>query len=123
MPREFDRATRLGRQIRRDLAELLQWEANDPRLAGVTVADVEVARDLALARVHVQLPPGEGREAEEALQALRRAGSYLRTRLADRLRVRSVPELRFEHDRSPETAARIERLLTGEGRDGEPPGG
>lgn len=133
MPREFDRATRLGRQIRRDLAELLQWEANDPRLAGVTVADVEVARDLALARVHVQLPPGGDREAEEALQALRRAGRYLRTRLADRLRVRSVPELRFEHDRSPETAARIERLLTGEGRDGrdeqddgrdgEPPGG
>ena len=111
MPREFDRAARLGRQIRRDLAALLQRETDDPRLSSVTVADVEVARDLACARVHVQLAPGE--DQEETLQALRRAARYLRTRLAARLRVRNVPELRFEHDRSPETAQRIERLLAG----------
>ena len=111
MPREFDRAARLGPQIRRDLAGLLQWETDDPRLATVTVADVEVARDLASARVHVQLSPGG--DQEETLQALRRAARYLRTRLAARLRVRHVPELRFEHDRSPETASRIERLLAG----------
>ena len=61
--------------------------------------------------------PGE--DHEETLRALRRAARYLRTRLAGRLRVRNVPELRFEHDRSPETAARIERLLAGpEGLDG-----
>lgn len=116
MPREFNRATRLGRQIRRDLAGLLQWETNDPRLASVTVADVEVAPDLACARVHVQLSSEDG---EETLLALRRAARYLRTRLAGRLRIRKVPELRFEHDRSPETASRLERLLAGsEGIDG-----
>lgn len=119
MPREFDRAARIERQIRRDLAGLLQWESADPRFASVTVSDVEVARDLASARVHVQMSPGE--DHEETLLALRRAARYLRTRLATRLRIRSVPELRFEHDRSPETAARIERLLAGqepEGPDG-----
>lgn len=117
MPREFDRADRLGRQIRRDLAGLLQREAADPRFASVTVSEVEVARDLACARVHVQTPPGDDRE--EALHALRGAARYLRTRLAGRLRVRNVPELRFEHDRSPDTGARIERLLSGpEGFDG-----
>ena len=117
MPREFDRAARLGRQIRRDLAALLQWETADPRLVSVTVSDVEVARDLSSARVHVQMPPGE--QQEETLLALRRAARYLRTRLAGRLRVRNVPELRFEHDRSPETASRIERLLAGaEGANG-----
>jgi len=117
MPREFDRATRLERQIRRDLAGLLQWETADPRFASVTVSDVEVARDLACARVHVQMSPGE--DHEETLRALRRAARYLRTRLAARLRIRNVPELRFEHDRSPETASRIEQLLAGsEGPDG-----
>ena len=117
MPREFDRAARLERQIRRDLAGLLQWETADPRLSAVTVSDVEVARDLASARVHVQMPPGE--DHEETMRALRRAARYLRTRLAARLRIRNVPELRFEHDRSPETASRIEELLAGaEGPDG-----
>ena len=110
MPREFNRADRLGRQIRRDLAGLLQRETADPRFAAVTVAEVEVARDLACARVHVQMPP-EG-DHEETLHALRRAGRRLRTRLAGRLRVRRVPELRFEHDRSPDAGARIERLLS-----------
>ena len=113
MPREFNRAARLGRQIRRDLAGLLQRETGDPRLASVTVSDVEVARDLACAQVHVQMSPGENNE--ETLRALRRAARYLRTRLAGRLRVRNVPELRFVHDRSPETASRIERLLAGPG--------
>ena len=111
MPREFGRASRLGRQIRRDLAGLLQWESADPRFASITISDVEVARDLTHARVHVQLSPGE--DQEEALLALRGASRYLRTRLADRLRIRKVPELRFEHDQSPETAERIERLLAG----------
>ena len=117
MPREFNRAARLGSQIRRDLAGLLQREIADPRLASVTISEVEVARDLACARVHVQMSPGE--DHEESLRALRRAARYLRTRLAGRLRIRNVPELRFEHDRSPETASRIERLLAGpEGADG-----
>lgn len=117
MPREFDRAARLGRQIRRDLAGLLQHEIGDPRLVSVTVSDVEVARDLACARVHVQLPPGE--EQEETLRALRRASRYLRTRLAGRLRVRNVPDLRFEHDRSSQTGLHVERLLAGgRGADG-----
>ncbi len=117
MPREFDRGDRLGRQIRRDLAGLLQWEAADPRFASVTVSEVEVARDLTCARVHVQMSPGE--DHEETLRALRRAARYLRTRLAGRLRVRSMPELRFEHDRSPDTGSRIERLLSGpDGPDG-----
>ena len=111
MPREFDRAARLGRQIRRDLAGLLQWETGDPRLASVTVSEVEVAPDLAYARVHVQLSADE--DQEETLRALHRASRFLRTRLAGRLRIRNVPELRFEHDRSPETASRIERLLAG----------
>ena len=117
MPREFDRAARLGSQIRRDLAGLLQREIADPRLASVTVSEVEVARDLTCARVHVQMSPGE--DHEESLRALRRAARYLRTRLAGRLRIRNVPELRFEHDRSPEIASRIEQLLAApEGADG-----
>lgn len=118
MPREFDRAARLARQIRRDLAGLLHTETADPRFLSVTVSDVEVARDLARARVHVQLPPGE--DQEETIRALRQAARYLRTRLAGRLRVRNVPDLRFEHDRSPETASRIERLLAHGGDSDEP---
>ena len=114
MPREFGRTDRLGRQIRRDLAALLQWDTADPRFASVTVSEVEVARDLACARVHVQMSPGN--DEEETLRALRRAARYLRTRLAGRLRVRNVPALRFEHDRSPDTGSRIERLLSGSDR-------
>ena len=117
MAREFNRAARLERQIRRDLAGLLRWETGDPRLASVTVSEVEVARDLACARVHVQIPPDENEQ--ETLLALRRAARFLRTRLAARIRIRNVPELRFEHDRSPEIASRIEELLSPrEGPDG-----
>ena len=47
MPREFSRASRVAEQIRRELAELIAREVNDPRLRSAIVSRVEVTRDLA----------------------------------------------------------------------------
>ena len=56
MPKEFSRTLRVGEQIQRQLATIIQHEMKDPRLSGmVTVADVEVSRDLTHARVYVSL--------------------------------------------------------------------
>lgn len=123
MPREFDRAARIGGQIRREMAELLRTHATDPRMLSVTVVEVEVARNLAHARVYVQLPPGEPEEQAETMQLLDEAVPPLRARLAGRMRTKKVPALKFEQDRSPELAARLEELLADTPRSEEEEGG
>ena len=56
-------------------------------------------------------------DCRDQLESLERAGGFLRTKLARRLRLRSVPKLRFEFDALPEHASRIEALLAREDHD------
>ena len=51
------------------------------------------------------------RPSEETDKALTRATPFLRRQIGARMRLRRVPELRFEFDRSVENQDRIERIL------------
>ena len=119
MPREFSRASRVAEQIRRELAELIAREVNDPRLRSTTVSRVEVTRDLTQARVFIT--PGGESEVGSVLQAFAKAAGFLRHGLAGRLRARSVPRLLFSHDKALDDAAQLTRLIesTAAGTDGE----
>jgi ribosome-binding factor A len=110
MTQDVSRATRLAEQIRRDLAELIRLEVKDPRVELVTVTDVEVSRDLSHAKVFVTALAGE-QAALESIEALTRACGFLRRRLAQALKTRTVPELRFVYDESVERGARLSKLI------------
>lgn len=105
----FARHERVAAQLRREIATLIWRELKDPDIGQVTVTDVEVTRDLSVARVYVALPPDA--EVTPSLQALQHSAKYLRSLLGKSLRMRSIPELRFEHDDSLDQGERIESLL------------
>ena len=111
MQREFARHERVAAQLRRELATLIQREVNDPRLGPVTVTDVEVTRDLSVARVYLSSASPE--TIPGSLKVLKGAAGFLRSRLGRDLRMRAVPELRFVHDDSMQRGARIDSLLDG----------
>ncbi len=104
------RTRRVADRIQVELAEILSTKTEDPRLRVLSVTGAEVSRDLAVAKVWVSGSLGSEEEAS-VLQALERATPYFRSVLAPRLRLRVVPELRFQIDRSIDTGARIEQLL------------
>jgi ribosome-binding factor A len=111
MPKEFSRSLRLGDQIQRELAELIEREVKDPQVGMVTVTAVKVTRDLANAKVYVTVMGDNERTREESLRALQRAAGFLRSALASRLRVRIVPALHFVYDASIERGIRIGALI------------
>jgi ribosome-binding factor A len=53
MAREFARTDRVGQEIQKEVAMIIQREVKDPRLGMVTVSAVEITRDLAYAKVFV----------------------------------------------------------------------
>lgn len=111
MARSYERTERVNALLREELSDLLRrGEVKDPRVGTVTITAVETSRELDVARVFVRLFGDDARRAE-ALQGLQHAAGYLRTRLGRVLRLRKVPELRFEWDATLERASRIERLL------------
>jgi ribosome-binding factor A len=96
--------------LRQVITDALAREIRDPRVGFVTVTGVLVTNELSHARVMVSMP-GEDADKERALEGLRSAAGFLRTRAARALTTRTVPELHFELDKGLEHAARINQLL------------
>ena len=104
------RPEQVAETLRQVITDALAREIRDPRVGFVTVTGVLVTNELSHARVMVSMP-GEDADKERALEGLRSAAGFLRTRAARALTTRTVPELHFELDRGLEHAARIGALL------------
>jgi ribosome-binding factor A len=102
MAREFSRAHRVADQLKRELAQLVQQDVRDPRLGLVTVNEVKVSRDLAYADVYVTVmgKDEDGEAVKESIRILTQAAGFLRGQIAQRIKLRIVPHLRFHYDAS-----------------------
>lgn len=108
------RQARVGEMIKRDLAEILMRDMRDPRLALVSITDVDVARDFTIAKVFISVL-GDPKDKADALRALQGAAGFLRGRLGGMLDLRSVPALVFRYDTGIERGLRMNELLKQEG--------
>lgn len=105
-----NRSSRVGDQIRAELADLLTREVHDPGIGFLTITRVAVSSDLQHARVHYTTL-GDEKARRESQRALQRAAPFLRRQMGRRLRLKRVPELEFFFDQSIEQHDRIERIL------------
>ncbi len=95
------RTERIAEQLRSEIARVLSVEATDPRIRFVTLTRVDVAPDLSRAVVFWSAIDSESAESVEQVGAgLRSAASFVRSRLAQVLPLRRVPELHFRFDPS-----------------------
>ena len=120
---------RVNERIREVVADEVE-RLKDPGLGFVTITGVDTAPDLRSARVYYSvLGDDDQHAATEA--ALERAARRLRAVVGRRVRLKYLPELRFELDASIEQGLRMEQLLRelreerGEGGDSsaDPAGG
>lgn len=116
MPREFSRLDRIGDQIQRELAQMIQREIKDPRLGMVTVNAVKVSRDLGYADIFVSLLTTEelteeSPEVKESLAILNKASGFLRGQLGRAMKLRVVPHLRFHFDTLLGKSRRMDALI------------
>jgi ribosome-binding factor A len=107
MAKDFARTDRVGEQIRRELAELVRLEVKDPRVRLVTLTEVDVAADYSHAKVFYTTL-----EDQAAVQrGLDRASGFLRSQLAQRIKLRIIPQLHFVYDAAIERGDRLSRLI------------
>ena len=107
------RRKRVAGTIRKQLSAELAREVADPRLAALSILEVEVTGDLSIAKVQVRLMFGgeEPRARSEAMKALHAIAPGLRSAISPVLRMRHVPELRFVYDEGADIRARIDDVL------------
>jgi ribosome-binding factor A len=122
MAKEFSRSTRVAEQMQRELADLLMFEVKDPRIGMVTVTAVEVTGDMAHAKIFYSAPQAQSTQAKpnmanhaKTLQSiqngLENSAGYLRTQVAKRMLLRTVPALHFVYDESIDIGIKMAQLI------------
>lgn len=109
MPKEYPRSQRVGDQLQRELALLIQRELKDPRVNMVSVTAVQVSKDLAHARVFITSLKDENHDA--AVEALNHAAGFLRHELGKSLRMRAIPALKFQYDETVQHGMHMNELI------------
>jgi len=105
------RIERVNNLIRQEISELLQRQVKDPRLSSfLAVTEVSTSSDLKYAKIFVS-HIGSDEEKQETLSVLTAASGFFRNELARRLRLRRIPELRFQWDNSIEQGVRLSELI------------
>lgn len=107
--REYNRSDRIGAELRREVAVLVHEAVRNGDLPSVSVSDVEVARDMSIARVYVTAFKGE--EGKGAVKLLNEHAKEFRHELARSMKLRHMPELRFAYDESLDRGEKIDKLL------------
>lgn len=102
----MNRADRVAGELHALLAELIQREIKDPRVGEISITNVEVSGDLGVAKIRF-LPLGGQGDAKRAKAGLEKAAGFLRRQLRKRMRIRTVPELRFVIDAHHNTAVSL----------------
>lgn len=104
------RVQRLGGELKRELAQILDREVKDPRLGMVSVVSVEMAPDGCAAHVYIS-PMTNDADLKGIAAALESAKGYIRSEVGKILKTRVVPELFFHVDTSIAYGVRMMQII------------
>jgi ribosome-binding factor A len=104
------RMRRVDEAIREVLADAIAKHVKDPRVGFVTVTDVDTSPDLRHAQVFVSAL-GSPEERQATLEGLGSAHGVLQRCIAQELRLKRTPALRFALDDTAARAARLDEII------------
>ena len=105
------RTRRVSETLRAEIAQVISRQMKDPRVHLATVSEVRPTRDLSHAKVLISVLGDDEDARLEAVEVLVKARGFVRSQVASRVRLRTVPELHFELDRGAEHSQRINEIL------------
>ena len=106
----FSRSDRVSGLIQKVLSDVLQKDIKDPRLKMATITDVDVSRDLRLARIYFTTPDGEQKK-DAAIKGFNSAHGFIKRTLANELDLKYMPDIKFFYDESIEYGSHIDSLI------------
>jgi ribosome-binding factor A len=104
------RPERVQEALRQEISKIVQNEIKDPRIGFITITKVDLTKDLRYAKVYFSVL-GEMKDKDLALKGLYSAKGYIKNLVAERIKLRFVPEVIFKIDDSLEHTKEIYDLL------------
>lgn len=104
-----NRLERVNAELQKEIATIINTDLRDPQITSlIGVSSVSVSPDLSSARVYLSVYGGD---SQDTLNRIKGAGSFIRGRLSQKIRLRITPRLDFFLDNSQEYGQRIDNLL------------
>ena len=100
---------RLNHNYQEAISTILMREVKDEDIKFVTITGVEVTNDLSYAKVYYTVLDEEKKKSTQ--EALNKASSFIRTKLAEMVEIRHTPELIFKYDTSIEYGNHIDKII------------
>lgn len=111
MTTSFKRSDRVADQVMKEVSQMIvKGEIKDPRLGSVFITGIKVVDNLSLAEIFFTVLEDSG-DKEQALKGLESAKGFIKGRLAKRLKMRKIPELRFSFDSALEKGYKVDEIL------------
>jgi len=104
------RSRKIAGIIKTELSVIIDTRLRDPRKKMITITEVRLNPDMSVATVFFSAM-GDEEDKKTALDVLKKAIPFLRSQLSPALKIRKLPELRFEIDNSFEYGSKIDALL------------
>lgn len=104
------RTARVASVIREVVSTSILQELRDPRIQHVTVLGAEVSPDLRYASIRISVM-GDDKMAALTMHGLNSARGYLQSKVAERIKSRYTPELRFVLDSGVRKSIEASRIL------------
>jgi ribosome-binding factor A len=103
------RIDKIEHLIKEEISLIFLYKMDDPALSLITITNVKVSPDLKNVKIYLSVFDKEKREL--VLEKVKASTGYIRSELAQRIRIRYVPELRFFIDDTIDYVEKIENLI------------
>lgn len=100
---------RIATLIRKNIAEIIQFELKNPHLGFVSIPEVKVSKDFSYAKIYVSFI--NEKDENEGMEVLEHSKGFIRSSLAKKMDTRRCPELSFVLDDGYKREERISELL------------
>ncbi len=100
----------LETSILRALTDIYRRDVKDSSIGFLTITEVRLTNDYSFLTVYYTIL-GQDNKKQAAQKALDRSKSFVRSRLAQRVKMRKMPQLVFKYDESLEYGNKIEEGL------------
>jgi ribosome-binding factor A len=104
------RTERVASVIKEEMGALLIRDYNNPAYGFITVTEVQVTRDLKIAKVMFSIM-GTPEIQKKTMAMLEQERSHIRGMVGRKLSLRYIPELQFYHDTTMDRVHRINTLI------------
>lgn len=100
---------RINAELVRCISEVTALETRDPLMKSITITAADVSGDLSIAKIYFTCL--EDRPHKDLEHEMEEASDFIRKKIAEMIRIRTIPKLIFKYDESIEYGNKIEKII------------